>query len=461
MAEYWLISAPGDKTPQQTWEKCKVFSKDLSLNFRFSLPELKVGTLDTLVGLSDDLGKLDNYVESVVKKIAGYTVDVLEEKHDKVLENLQVHRMDPSTYLTKFQWDYAKYPIKQPLRNLAEIISKQVTQIDTDLKTKASAYNTVKGTLQSLERKATGSLMTRNLNDIVKKDNFVLGSEYLSTLLVVVPKNQVDDWQLSYEKLTDMVVPRSSKLLFEDNENALFSVTLFKKVVDEFKLHAREKKFVVRDFVYDEQELAASKNEISRLTSDKKKLFGPLVKWLRVNFGETFIAWIHIKGLRVFVESVLRYGLPVNFQAMLLQPAKGKSRKLRDCLLNLYSHLDSQASKGQQGDLDIPGLMIGQREYYPSAMLLKSFEFDERRIGLSTTELKYNYFGVIILKKSFEFDERRIGLSTTELKYNYFGVITLKKSFEFDERRNGLFATDMDDVGVLLEKIFEAFEDTI
>ena len=34
----------------------------------------------------------------------------------------------------------------------------------------------------------SGSLMTRNLNDIVKKDNFVLGSEYLSTLLVVVAK---------------------------------------------------------------------------------------------------------------------------------------------------------------------------------------------------------------------------------------------------------------------------------
>ena len=32
-------------------------------------------------------------------------------------------------------------------------------------------------------------------------------------------------------------------------------------------------RFVVRDFVYDEEELTASKNEISRLTSDKKKLF--------------------------------------------------------------------------------------------------------------------------------------------------------------------------------------------
>ena len=34
----------------------------------------------------------------------------------------------------------------------------------------------------------------------------------------------------------------SARLIYEDNENALFSVTLFKKVVEEFKHHAREKK---------------------------------------------------------------------------------------------------------------------------------------------------------------------------------------------------------------------------
>ncbi len=33
---------------------------------------------------------------------------------------------------------------------------------------------------------------------------------------------------------------------------------------------------------------------------------GPLVRWLKVNFSEAFTAWVHVKALRVFVESVLR-----------------------------------------------------------------------------------------------------------------------------------------------------------
>ena len=40
---------------------------------------------------------------------------------------------------------------------------------------------------------------------------------------------------------------------------------------------AREHKFVVRDFVYNPEELQAGKNEITKLATDKKKQFGPLV----------------------------------------------------------------------------------------------------------------------------------------------------------------------------------------
>lgn len=103
-----------------------------------------------------------------------------------------------------------------------------------------------------------------------------------------------------------MIVPRSSQLITTDGEFALYTVTLFKKVADEFKLHAREKKFFVREFTYNEEELAAGKNEIVKLVTDKKKQFGPLVRWLKVNFSECFCAWVHVKALRVFVESVLR-----------------------------------------------------------------------------------------------------------------------------------------------------------
>lgn len=44
-------------------------------------------------------------------------------------------------------------------------------------------------------------------------------------------------------------------------------------MVEEFKLHARERKFIVREFSYSEEALSAGKNEITRLVTDKKKQF--------------------------------------------------------------------------------------------------------------------------------------------------------------------------------------------
>lgn len=373
MTEYWLISAPGDKTCQQTWETMNNLTSkqnSLSINYKFHIPDLKVGTLDQLVGLSDDLGKLDTYVEQVTRKVATYLGEVLEDQRDKLHENLMANNSDLPTYITRFQWDMAKYPIKQSLRNIADIISKQVGQIDADLKTKSTTYNNLKGSLQNLEKKQTGSLLTRNLADLVKKEHFILDSEYLTTLLVIVPRASFQEWNAMYEKLTDMIVPRSSQLIIQDQEYGLFTVTLFKKVIEEFKLHAREKKFIVRDFTYNEEELAAGKNEMTKLVTDKKKQFGPLVRWLKVNFSECFCAWIHVKALRVFVESVLRYGLPVNFQAILLRPHKKSTKRLRDVLNQLYAHLDSSATAGgsqssNQDSVDIPGLGFGQSDYFP------------------------------------------------------------------------------------------------
>uniref|UniRef100_A0AAZ3S8K4 V-type proton ATPase subunit C n=1 Tax=Oncorhynchus tshawytscha TaxID=74940 RepID=A0AAZ3S8K4_ONCTS len=344
MTEFWLISAPGEKTCQQTWDQMMVATtrnNNLSTNHKFNIPDLKVGTLDVLVGLSDDLAKLDSFIEGVVKKVSQYMADVLEDSRDKVQENLLANGVDLVTYITRFQWDMAKYPIKQSLKNISDIISKQVSQIDNDLKARASAYNNLKGNLQNLERKNAGSLLTRSLADIVKKEDFVIDSEYLITMLVVVPKTSYADWQKTYETLSEMVVPRSTNLLFEDHDSGLFSVTLFRKAIDDFRHKARENKYTVRDFQYNEQEMNADKEEMTRLSTDKKKQF-----------------------VSHMTRNVI-YGLPVNFQAMLLQPNKKNMKKLREVLNDLYKHLDSSAAAVIDSAMDIPGLNLSQQEYYP------------------------------------------------------------------------------------------------
>ncbi|XP_057622158.1 V-type proton ATPase subunit C 2 isoform X4 [Chionomys nivalis] len=425
MSEFWLISAPGDKENLQALERMNnVTSKsNLSHNTKFAIPDFKVGTLDSLVGLSDELGKLDTFAESLIKRMAQSVVEVMEDSKGKVHENLLANgglkekmkclKIDLTSFVTHFEWDMAKYPAKQPLMNVVDTLAKQLAQIETDLKSRTAAYSVLKTNLENLEKKSTGNLFTRTLSDIVSKEDFVLDSEYLTTLLVIVPKSSYAQWQKTYESLSDMVVPRSTKLIAEDNEAGLFTVTLFRKVTEDFKVKAKENKFIVREFYYDENEIKREREEMTRLLSDKKQQYqtscvalkkgsttyrdhkvkvtplgnparpaagqtdrdresegegeGPLLRWLKVNFSEAFIAWIHIKALRVFVESVLRYGLPVNFQAVLLQPQKkSATKRLREVLNSVFRHLDEVAAASLlDASVEIPGLQLSNQDYFP------------------------------------------------------------------------------------------------
>ncbi|XP_032980502.1 V-type proton ATPase subunit C 2 isoform X4 [Rhinolophus ferrumequinum] len=275
MSEFWLISAPGDKENLQALERMNtVTSKsNLSNNTKFAIPDFKVGTLDSLVGLSDELGKLDTFAESLIKRMAQSVVEVMEDAKGKVQENLLANGVDLTSFVTHFEWDMAKYPAKQPLVSVVDTLAKQLAQIETDLKSRTAAYNTLKTNLENLEKKSRENLFTRTLSDIVNKDDFVLGSEYLITLLVIVPKPSYVQWQKTYESLSDMVVPRSTKLITEDKEGGLFTVTLFRKVIDDFKTKAKENKFTVREFYYDEKEIKREREEMTRLLSDKKQQY--------------------------------------------------------------------------------------------------------------------------------------------------------------------------------------------
>ena len=85
---------------------------------------------------------------------------------------------------------------------------------------------------------------------------------------------------------------------------------------------------------------------------------------------DRIITFVSSQALRVFVESVLRFGLPVNFQGMVLNPQRKQVKKLRETLNDLYLHLDSAAGLG--GGEEIPG-----DENYRVFPLNKLFAFQD------------------------------------------------------------------------------------
>ena len=73
-------------------------------------------------------------------------------------------------------------------------------------------------------------LATLQYLDLIYFDFRFKDSEYVTTMLVVVPLNLLEDWYAKYESLTDMVVPRETSMIFQDSDHALMTVSLFHQV---------------------------------------------------------------------------------------------------------------------------------------------------------------------------------------------------------------------------------------
>lgn len=313
ISKYLLLSLPQSADAKE-WLEQSLLGGKCSLN-EFNIPDFQIGTLDSLVQESEELGKIDSQLASSIGKI----VDILSG----VLESSSSIRMVNSkpvlNYIEGFNWNTSKYRLDKSIKELVEMISNEALTLDNDVRTCYQSYQTAKSNFLAADRKKNGDLSIKSLHDIVKPDDFVLGSENLTSVLVAVPKNLDGDFKHCYETLTQFVIPRSAKLITFDQDYKLYSVSLFKKYEADFINACRDKKWQPRnDFTYDEEELNNMRKEFDLTKSSEQKSRNDLIRLAKTAYSEIVSSWFHIKAIRCYVESVLRYGLPPQFNLFLI-----------------------------------------------------------------------------------------------------------------------------------------------
>lgn len=77
MQQLWLVTVPNNKdSPDRTFETLRLNVPNCKL-YRFEIPNLVVGTLDSLITLSDDLTKINSQVEVKCILIIIYLRDIV------------------------------------------------------------------------------------------------------------------------------------------------------------------------------------------------------------------------------------------------------------------------------------------------------------------------------------------------------------------------------------------------
>jgi len=405
---YFLVSISNDGgAPEQAYRKMQSAGAcpeaPFAEMFKFEVPSLTVGTLDTLMTLSDGLVKTDTVVEQTVRKIERTTAELFSGKST----DLTVGGVPAQRYIQQFAWDSAKYPNRRPLKELVAMIAGGATGIEEELKQLTTSFADKQAALHDAKRKSAGNLMKVDLNDVLDAETMrkvsVVDTEYLKTVFIAISKQSKENFESSIESIANdvvgfggpdwsrdssklggpisfgnkterhkvkgsPVVPGSIQLVKSDDESILYAVTIlkgqyeaghyegnefqagtFKEFEPELAKACREKRYVLREFSWDPSQATKSQLAREQLQVEVDGMKSALMRWCKTHFGDAFVAWMHIKAIRVFVESVLRYGLPVDFTSVLYKVHTGKDHQLTQKLdVSLGSGVDEEADEGAE-----------------------------------------------------------------------------------------------------------------
>ncbi|KAI9670658.1 MAG: Vacuolar ATP synthase subunit C [Alyxoria varia] len=348
--KYFLVSLPLSVGHDNDREEAfgtlsSAVSTDHGTVVPFSIPTFKIGTLDALVQQADELNKLCADCEAVVGKVGDSLAGLLENDAEKIGQQKNVNDKPVDQYLQSFAWNKVKYRIDKPIAELIDSLKKELAGLDTDVRQKFQQYNTVKNNFVAAQRKQTGNLSTRSLTTLISSSDILSSdqSDYLETHLLAVPKQSTKEYLKTYESLTPMVVPRSSVQLAADSEFTLFSVVTFQKHSSEFLHKCRERRWIPRDINREPGADESERKEVENLSAEERRLWGEALRLGRASYSEAAMTWVHALALRVFVETILRYGLPAEFVCGLIRTGPKTAKKAKGSLDARFVHLGGNA----------------------------------------------------------------------------------------------------------------------
>merc|ERR1712070_723706 len=217
-------------------------------------------------------------------------------------------------------------------------------------------------------KKETGSLLARDLTDVltpdvVKSDDFV-NSAHLTTLIMILPLSGIEAFLKSYEKWAENVVPGSARqftAIKEEDGTQVWRVVMFKSSVEAFMKKVREERVgTARQFEYSAAAFERMKTQRDELKKECERQEKMMRGFCKASLSDVMIAWVHIKAMRVFVESVLRFGVPPSFASFIIQPKQNQTTAMRKALADVLGKGGSDTNAEAQE---------GEEEYFPYVSL--------------------------------------------------------------------------------------------
>jgi len=328
-----------------------------------------MGNLDFLWFMENQLSKLDTQIESNLKKIEKQ-VDEMDKTHRGFqIDTREEGRRPIETYIYNFKWDDTKYP-RTNLNEVYKNMTHRVLLIEAEFRNKTQAFNDKRNALSQLNKKEGSNFVTKDLAEILKKpvvnDKDFVYSDYLATGVVVVPKFNLQAFQAEGENVSEYIVPGTIKQfrIDDDDSFSLWRIIYFKSAHEEIANELKNKfKSTLREFTYDPNESQRREAKRNVLKSETEQLTKSVLELCDRYYSDLFSAYVHLKVLRLLIDSVLRYGIKERIFTCIIKPYEGKEKKVHAGLTKIFADPNQAGMYGAKEEID------DSEDFYPYAFV--------------------------------------------------------------------------------------------
>lgn len=361
-------------------------SETSKLKFNFS-------STDQLIGLTDDIAKLDATAFGLLTRVSRSIHDLCRKvdsdqakgwndllidfeppkaEKPKASVLVQVENKDEeysiNKYIEKWCWNSFQFSKENSVINIYQTLLNEIQSSDEVIRTCGTAFTEAGNKLNALRRRNEGSLLVRNLDEIGSKmfsvktlEDYITAkssdkkaiyvcTRNLQTILVVVKNSLVNDFKDNYA--TEYIVPNSITEIEHDNEFTCFSVTLTRTNLDDYKYVAKSHGWHIRDFKYNENMREEIQRESREVIQNYIEECNRYAGTLESTFSQLAIFWMHIKAVRTFIESVLIYGIKSKFQTFEIKALPKNIPKIHKELEKVFGDGNQEQDDdfGDEGD---------------------------------------------------------------------------------------------------------------
>jgi len=134
-----------------------------------------------------------------------------------------------------------------------------------------------------------------------------------------------------------VIVPGSLVALpqmVDKDGNTIHNVVVYTKQIDDAIKAVRRSGFTARQFTYNQQKFDEEKIEKVRLENALENCKTELHATATDAHQELFIALMHFKVIRAYIDGVLRFGIPPRFWLGVIMPRKGAEKTILNEMMN-------------------------------------------------------------------------------------------------------------------------------